>query len=414
MKMSSRFLLAVSFFSGMSLTTAQGADVVIPVLAGSENLNAKAQLGQKLFFDTNLSEPAGQACASCHSPEFAFTDADKSQPTSKGADTTLHGNRNAPTAMYMAYSPAFHFNREEGLYMGGQFFDGRAATLEDQAKGPFLNSVEMANPNAEVVVKKVKISSYANQFKAVFGDDAFDNSEQAYNNIASAIAEFERSPVFNRFSSKYDFYLFGKATFTAQERRGLAVFEGKGNCAACHPNRPPLNGTPPLFTDFSYDNIGIPKNIENPFYTIPSNFNPDGENFVDLGLGANANLLPSYITPPELEEGKFKVPTLRNVAITSPYIHNGYFKELRNVVEFYNTRKVKRRCADSFANETKSLAQKCWAEPEATQNVNFGEMGNLRLNQRDIDDLVAFLNTLTDGYGEKSPWISLKMPEFKN
>ena len=393
-----RFLLLSIFASCASF-----ADSVLP---NSENLSVKAQLGQKLFFDTNLSEPAGQACASCHNPVSGFTDADKSQPTSKGADSTLHGGRNAPTAMYMAFSPVFHFDRKEGIYKGGQFFDGRAAVLEDQAKGPFLNPIEMANPNADAVVKKVKSSSYANQFKAIFGDDAFDNSEQAYDNIASAIAEFERSPVFNRFSSKYDFYLFGKATFTTQERRGLAVFEGKGNCAACHPNRPQSNDTPPLFTDFSYDNIGVPKNAENPFYSMPSKFNPDDEKFVDLGLGGHLNI--------SAEEGKFKVPTLRNIALTSPYTHNGYFNELRNVIEFYNTRKVKRHCVDSLANETISLAQKCWAEPEVTQNVNFGEMGNLRLSQRDIDDLVAFLETLTDGYGEKSPWTSLKIPEFKN
>ncbi len=383
-----RFLLLSIFASCASF-----ADSVLP---NSENLSAKAQLGQKLFFDTNLSEPAGQACSSCHNPEFAFTDADKTQPTSKGVDTTLHGNRNAPTAMYMAYSPAFYFDRATGIYMGGQFFDGRAATLEDQAKGPFLNPVEMGNLNAEAVVKKVKVASYASQFDALYGKDSLDNTEQAYDYIADAIAEFERSPVFNRFSSKYDFYLFGKATFRVQERRGLAVFEGKGNCAACHPNRPANQNMPPLFTDFSYDNIGVPKNPESPFYTMPSKFNPDGSTFVDLGLGGHLNI--------SAEDGKFKVPTLRNIALTSPYTHNGYFKKLRNVVEFYNTRKIKRHCTDSLANETKSLAQKCWATPETLQNVNFGEMGNLRLNQRDIDDLTAFLETLTDGYGQNSPW----------
>lgn len=397
-----KFLLLSMFAS----CAAYGTDIAIPILAGSENLNAKAQLGQKLFFDTNLSEPAGQACASCHNPDFAFTDADKTQPTSKGADPSLHGGRNAPTAMYMAFSPAFYFDRATGLYMGGQFFDGRAATLEDQAKGPFLNPIEMANPDAQTVVEKVKKASYATQFKNIYGSEAFNDSSQAYNYIADAIAEFERSPVFNRFTSKYDFYLFGKATFTAQERRGLAIFEGKGNCAACHPNRPATKGTPPLFTDFSYDNIGVPKNAKNPFYIMPSNFNSEGENFIDLGLGASLDL--------PLEEGKFKVPTLRNVALTSPYLHNGYFTKLRNVVAFYNSRKVARRCEDSLADENKSLAQKCWATPETAQNVNFGEMGNLKLSERDIDDLTAFLETLTDGYGVKSPWNGIKIPEFKN
>lgn len=387
-----RFLLLSIFASCTSF-----ADSVLP---NSENLSAKAQLGQKLFFDANLSEPAGQACASCHNPEFAFTDADKSQPTSKGANPEFHGNRNAPTAMYSAHSPAFNFDRATGLYIGGQFFDGRAATLEDQAKGPFLNPIEMANPNAETVVEKVKVASYANEFNAIYGNGALKNSSQAYDYIANAIAEFERSRVFNRFSSKYDFYLFGKATFTIQERRGLAVFEGKGNCAACHPNRPTIKGTPPLFTDFSYDNIGVPKNAESAFYTMPVEFNPNGSDFVDLGLGGHLSIFK--------EDGKFKVPTLRNIALTSPYTHNGYFTKLRNVVEFYNTRKVKHRCVNPFTNETQSLAQKCWATPETSQNVNFSELGNLKLTQRDIDDLVAFLETLTDGYGAKSPWFSSK------
>jgi len=401
MKTPFRFLL-IATFSNCITFAAYGAEVAIPVLPGSENLSAKAQLGQKLFFDTNLSRPAGQACASCHSPEFAFTDPDKDKPTSEGADpkSEFYGNRNTPTAMYMAFSPTFHFNRSEGLYMGGQFFDGRAATLEEQAKGPPLNPIEMGNPDVETFVAKVKKASYATQFDKIYGANALNDSAQAFDYIADAIAEFERSPVLNRFSSKYDFYLFGKATFTAQERRGLAVFEGKGNCAACHPNRPPIKGTPPLFTDFSYDNIGAPKNAENLFFSIPAEFNPDGANFVDLGLGASLGL--------PLEEGKFKVPTLRNVAVTSPYLHNGYFTKLRNVVAFYNNRKTTRRCADSLLDETKSLAQKCWAIPEATQNVNFAEMGNLKLSSRDINDLTAFLETLTDGYGEKSPWFLSK------
>ncbi len=392
-----RFLLLSIFASCTSF-----ADSVLP---GSENLSAKAQLGQKLFFDANLSEPAGQACASCHNPDFAFTDADKSQPTSKGANPEFHGNRNAPTAMYSAHSPSFHFDRKERQYLGGQFFDGRAATLEDQAKGPFLNPIEMGNSNAEAVVKKVKVANYASQFDSVYGNGALENSEQAYDYIANAIAEFERSPVFNRFSSKYDFYLFGKATFTVQERRGLVVFEGKGNCASCHPNRP-IKSTPPLFTDFSYDNIGVPKNAESSFYTMPTKFNPDGENFVDFGLGEQLKIFK--------DNGKFKVPTLRNVALTSPYTHNGYFTKLQNVIAFYNNRKTTRHCVDSLTNETESLAKKCWAIPEVAQNVNFDEMGNLKLSQRDIDDLVAFLETLTDGYGEKSPWISFNSPEFKN
>lgn len=376
---------------------AQASAAEIPLLPGSQNLSAKAQLGQQLFFDTNLSEPAGQACATCHNPSFAFTDADKTLPTSRGVLPHLQGNRNTPTAMYAGFAPAFHFDRNEGLYFGGQFLDGRAAGLEQQAKGPFVNPIEMANPNPAAVVAKVRAAAYAGQFDPVFGPAALADVDTAYQYIAEAIAEFERSPVFNRFTSKYDFYLFGRAPLTAQERRGLTLFEAgnKGNCAACHPNRP-VNGTPPLFTDHSYDNLGVPKNPENPFYALASEFNPDGAYFVDLGLGGILN------NP--AEDGKIKVPTLRNVAVSGPYMHNGYFKTLRGVVEFYSNRDLKPRCRNALTTEADAQAQRCWPIPETQANVNHGELGSLRLTAQEIDDLVTFLQTLTDGYQAESPW----------
>jgi cytochrome c peroxidase len=389
-----RALLLVA--TGLALSDFN-ASAAVPVLPGSTNLSLKAQLGQRLFFDTNLSQPAGQACASCHNPAVAFTDADKTKPTSKGVISGLRGNRNTPTAMYSAYAPAFHFERSSGLYIGGQFLDGRASTLTDQAKGPFLNPVEMANTNAAMVVNKVKNASYAALFNTIYGAGALSNTTLAYNRIADAIAAYERSPVFNRFTSKYDFYLFGKAAFTANERRGLTVFEAgnKGNCAACHPNRP-VNGVPPLFTDHSYDNLGVPKNPENPFYGLASRYNPDGAYFIDLGLGG--------ILDKPAEDGKIKVPTLRNVALTSPYTHNGYFKTLRGVVEFYNTRDTKRRCPNSLTTEANALLQKCWPAPEVQANTNHAELGALKLTTQEMDDLVAFLKTLTDGYMAVSPW----------
>lgn len=395
-------LLIASLLLTSSTLTPTMAAVPNPPLQGSANLSAKAQLGQQLFFDTTLSEPAGQACASCHNPTAAFTDADKTKPTSKGVNPQLFGSRNSPTAMYAAYSPAFYYNRKTGLYMGGQFLDGRTATLSEQAKKPFLNPVEMANTNAAMVVGKVK-ASYEATFNSIYGSGALNNNteteiEQAYNRIGDAIAEYERSPVLNRFTSKYDFYLFGKANFTTQEVRGRNVFESasKGNCAACHISRSNVAGVPPKFTDFSYDNIGVPKNPDNAFYTILPTFNPDQSYFVDLGLGGNLNVVA--------EDGKFKVPTLRNVALTSPYTHNGYFKTLRGVVEFYATRDTKKRCKNTMLTEANALAQKCWPAPEASANVNHLELGALKLTSQDIDDLVAFLNTLSDGYMADSPW----------
>jgi cytochrome c peroxidase len=193
--------------------------------------------------------------------------------------------------------------------------------------------------------------------------------------MAKAIAEYERSYELNQFSSKYDAYLRGEARLTPEEERGLRVFEdpGRGNCAACHPSRPGEDGTPPLFTDHTYDNLGVPPNPENPFYYLSAQLNPDGTAWVDRGLGA--------VVKNSDYDGMFRVPTLRNVGLTPPYMHNGIFKTLREVVLFYSTRDIGP-----------------WPEPEVKHGVNTAELGNLGLTQQEIDDLVAFMHTLTDGY----------------
>lgn len=364
-------------------------------LPGADNLSLKAKLGQKLFFDTKLSEPAGQACASCHDPDHAFTDPDHSHPTSKGANPNLFGNRNAPSAMYASYAPEFGYDRTLAIYLGGQFHDGRSANLAEQAKGPFLSPLEMNNADASMVIAKVRNSEYAEMFDQVYGEAAWDDEEQTYRQIAEAIAEFERSPVFNRFTSKYDFYLFGKAQLTASERRGLKLFENQAECYECHPNRP-QNGNPPLFTDFSYDNLGLPKNPDNLFYAMPAPYNPEGELYIDLGLG-------KVVKNPD-QDGKFKVQTLRNVELTAPYMHNGYFKTLESTIEFYNSRDTRQACRNPWTNDKDAVRQKCWNRPEVADNINRGELGSLNLSKRQIKDLVAFLKTLTDGYGPSSPW----------
>lgn len=371
------------------------AEADVPMLPGGNQLNLKAQLGQQLFFDSNLSTPPGQSCASCHDPKVAFVDPDNNLPTSLGVLPELKGVRNAPMLSYAAYTPPFYFDRKAGLFIGGFFLDGRAASLADQAKGPFLNPLEMANPDSFTVVNKVRESAYAGLFKYVYGENAFNYVDEAYGNIADAIAVFEQSAVFKRFDSKYDYFLAGKAKFTAQEKRGRKLFEdpNKGNCAACHPSRPAENGTPPLFTDFSYDNLGIPKNPENPFYTVAPEFNPAGWSFVDSGLGG--------FVGEESQNGKFKVPSLRNIALTAPYMHNGYFKTLRGVLEFYSTRDVHAVCNQPFVTEAQALNNRCWPRPEVEKNVNYRELGELMLNDAEIDDLIAFLQTLTDSYKVK-------------
>jgi cytochrome c peroxidase len=337
-------------------------------------LTPEQQLGKKLFFDSSLSEPAGQACASCHAPETGFSDP-AHRIVSPGSVPGRFGNRNAPSAAYAAFSPRFGFDQEEDVYVGGQFLDGRAATLEDQISGPLTNPVEMANSHMTDVLAKVRKASYADRFTEIYGPAALENESEAIHHIVSALAAYERSREFSPFSSKYDAWLAGKAKLTAQEQRGLEIFEAedKGNCAACHPSRPAKDGTPPLFTDFTYDNLGVPASPDNPFYHQNRHINPDGKSYVDKGLGTPLG--------DAAQDGKFKVPTLRNIALTAPYMHNGVFTTLEEVADFYNSRDTKK-----------------WPAPEVKANVNQDELGDLKLTKPELADLVAFLKTLTDGY----------------
>ncbi|WP_082053987.1 cytochrome-c peroxidase [Methyloterricola oryzae] len=358
-------------------------------------LTAKEDLGRRIFFDTSLSSPPGQACSSCHDPAFAFSDPNAASPTSKGANPEIRGSRNAPSIMYASFSPRFHFDRDEGLFIGGQFLDGRSPTVNDQAKQPFLNPIEMGNASGDEVVEKIRQADYAHLFERVFGAGALANPKSAYNKVGDALAAFERSPALRRFTSKYDYALKGRARLTAQETRGRKLYEAadKGNCAACHPNRPGADSSPPLFTDFTYDNLGVPSNPDNPFYSQPGAVNPLGKQFVDKGLGGRLDVFA--------ENGKFKVPTLRNIAVTGPYMHNGYFTNLRSVVEFYSNRDVKPVCPNRFTRTGEAQKLNCWPEPEVKENLNRDELGALNLSNQEIDDLVAFLKTLTDGYKPK-------------
>ena len=374
---------------GQLMLTLSCTTLPLAGVAADATLDAKAHLGRALFFDTSLSEPAGQSCASCHAPSAAFTDPDTAKPTSKGVHPERLGNRNTPSAMYMAFSPKFRFDPEERHYVGGQFWDGRSATLEEQAKGPFLNPVEMANPSKRAVVEKVRHSAYAEQFDAVFGKGALVSVNRAYDHIAAAIAAYERTPEFQPFASRYDAWLAGTGQLTKQELRGLKLYEDekKGNCAACHPSQRGPIGEPPLFTDFTYDNLGVPRNPDNPFYGQDKKFNPQGTKFLDRGLGG--------FVKKRGEDGKFKVPTLRNIAKTAPYMHNGYFKTLRGVVAFYNDRDLRPACKGDVS-EADALVQGCWPRPEIRRNLNIDEMGKLGLSEQEIDDIVAFMLTLND------------------
>lgn len=358
------------------------------------------QLGKALFFDPNLSTPPGQSCAACHAPESGFTGPDSAinagPAVYPGAVHQRAGNRKPPTAAYGGDSPVLFFDDEEGLWLGGLFWDGRATgwtlgdPLAEQALGPFLNPLEQNLPHAKQVIDRVAKSDYAKLFEAVWGVGSLNSKKNTvaatYEKIGRSIAAYERSKEVNPFSSKYDAYLKGEVTLTEQEAKGLELFEGKAMCAACHISQPGPNGEPPLFTDFSYDNLGVPRNPLNPFYKAPKSTNRDGVAWVDPGLGgflAGAGLDGK----PEL--GKHKVPTLRNVdkrpypGFVKAYGHNGYFKSLEEITHFYNTRDV---------------VSENWPAPEVPENVNTDELGNLGLTADEEAALVEFMKTLTDGY----------------
>jgi cytochrome c peroxidase len=324
------------------------------------------QLGKDLFFDMNLSDPSGvQSCATCHAPEVGFTGPDEDinmhGTVYEGAFAGRFGDRKPPAAAYGGDSPVLYME-EDGTWVGGMFWDGRATgwtlgdPLAEQAKGPFLNPKEQNIASAQALVDLVKASSYADLFEEVFPGSLEGDVNEAYNNIGRAIAAYERSSEVSPFTSKYDYWLKGKAKLSAEEHLGRALFQGKGKCNLCHV----IKGKTPLFTDFTYDNLGIPKNPENPA-TVE---NPE---WADPGLGG---FLKSIGDPTWAENlGKHKVPSLRNVdkrpgaGFVKAFGHNGYFKSLEEIVHFYNTRDVE-----------------SWPAPEVAENVNTAELGDLGLS----------------------------------
>jgi cytochrome c peroxidase len=220
------------------------------------------------------------------------------------------------------------------------------------------------------------------------------------------VAAYEGSPEVNQFSSKYDAVVAGKAKFTTQEKEGFNLFLGKAKCNRCHTVNP--RSKKALFTDYTFDNLGVPKNPENPFYDQPAKFNPLGAFWIDTGLGGFLNaqgMHPEWLPLARENYGKQKVPTLRNVdkwdtslgPKVKAYSHNGFFKSLKGIVHFYNTRDVLRVCPEGYT-EAQALAENCWPLPEIALNMNTKELGNLGLTDEEEDAIVSFMETLSDGY----------------
>ncbi len=381
------------------------------------HLSPKELLGKKLFFDENLSSPPGQSCATCHDRKggWAGPDSKINRETGiyPGALKPRFGRRKPPAAAYSGFSPPLHIDKE-GNFIGGLFWDGRATgwetgdPLAEQAMAPFLNPLEQNLANKEEVIKRVIASDYADLFEKVWGKGALSLKEidKTYIFIVRSIASYERSIELNPFNSKFDD--FWKKTVKAgldvekidaenqntfrglglgeRELKGLVIFNTKGKCSQCHVLT--SDGTPPLFTDFTYDNLGVPRNPRNPFYRQDKKINPLGIKWTDPGLGEFLKTVPKFRKYARRNLGKHRVPTLRNVDMkesdrfNKSFMHNGVFTTLKEVLDFYNTR---------------DIAEKNWPKPEVKENVNTDELGNLKLTDAEIDDVLIFLKTLSDG-----------------
>ena len=364
--------------------------------------DARANLGQQIFNDPNLSEPRGTACVACHQPNQGFAGNHGSRiGVAQGSLPTSLGLRNAPTNSYTGFVPAFSFRTDGGETeaMGGHFWDGRADTLEIQALGPFLNPLEMNNASKRAVVDKIAAARYAPLFRQQFGANIFNDTETAYTQIGLAIAAFERAAL-QPFSSKYDAVVRHQATFTPNEARGMALFmdPARANCSGCH-LMDPTTGKPEdsLFSEFTYYANGIPRNT-----AIPRNADPA---FFDLGLCGperTAPTLPAGVVPGTTIAnfcGKFKMPTLRNVAERPAFMHNGFFNNLNEVVRFYSTRNTNPQRWYGPSGVPNDLPAQYRGNIESVKApFNRAATSGPLLTEPEINDIVAFLHTLSDGF----------------
>lgn len=345
----------------------------------------QVELGQMLFFDPNLSKNRSQACSTCHDPTKGFVDlrlTPGEKVVSLGDDGHSLGLRNTPTASYAAFSPDFHQN-SKGVYVGGQFLDGRAKTLSEQAKGPPLNPIEMGMPDDTSVVERIKENPiYARAFPALYGKSVLNDADKAYTAMAESIAAFEQTDFFAPFDSKYDRTLRGEEKLTDQEELGRTLFFSQQftNCNICHQLQQVPGAENETFSNYEFHNIGVPSN---PFVQSLSS---KGSAYVDKGLLEHPNIDDAN------QAGKFKTPTLRNVAVTGPYMHNGVFKDLRTVILFYNKYNSK-----SSKRQINPETGEKWAAPEVAENISMEELETgPALDNKRVNALVAFLKTLTD------------------
>jgi cytochrome c peroxidase len=355
---------------------------------------AAASLGAKIFRDTSLSASGQMSCSTCHNPANAHAQANDLSVQLGGADLDVPGFRAVPSLRYLNFGIPFFF-QNDGTPTGGFDRDGRANTLVEQAQRPLLAPHEMANGDAATFTAKLSQAAYAGEFRAVFGVNVFGDPDLTLLDAEYALSSYELSAnEFHPFDSKFDLFRARKVMLSPQELHGFLLFNSQahGGCAGCHPSTS-VGGAPPLFTDYTYDNLGVPRNAE-----IPANADPA---YFDLGLCGPERT--DLVDRSDLC-GQFKVPTLRNVATRKVIFHNGEFHDLRKAIEFYVQRDTNPE--KFYPLDAAGVVQKFNdVPPLLTRNVNVSEVPYNRfpgdapaLSDTEIDDVIAFLKTLTDGY----------------
>lgn len=379
-----------------------------PALPGFSNtaqapalLSRIEDLGRQIFADRNLSEPRGTSCLECHAPAQGFAGNNGSRlGVSIGSRPSSLGGRNGMSNAYTAFVPPFSFRVKDGDVdpVGGLFWDGRAQTPAQQALGPFLNPLEMNNADAAAVVRKIAAAPYAQQFRDIYGVNILRSPDLAFAKVGEAIAAYEKTTSLQAFTSKYDQFIKGQTPLSSSEANGMKIFmdPARGNCASCHTMNPKSpDPRDSMFSDYAFYNLGIPRNRE-----IPRNANPS---FFDLGIcgpdrarPALTDNVPTTITTDNFC-GAFRMVSLRNVAERTAFMHNGFFKNLRDVVAFYATRNTdpKRWYGPAGVPNDIPVAYRANVIGDRIP-FNRPAAAGPALSEREIDDVVSFLRTLSD------------------
>jgi cytochrome c peroxidase len=393
-------------------------------------LSAMAQLGRQIFYDASLSSSGKLSCASCHSPEHAYGPPFDGPVMLGGPELSRQGARAVPSLTYLERQPSFSIGPDDQeaenvdlaqmaalgqqstraqktatqtaqsavniVPQGGQFWDGRADTLQAQATTPLLDPREMDGGSIDIVAAKLGHAPYAKHFTELFGENIFRSPQMLVSEAMFAVARYQiEEPSFHPYTSKFDYWLEGKARLSDSEMRGYRLFNDpdKANCAGCHSSQPSADGLPPLFTDHQYEALAAPRNA-----ALTDNKEPQ---YFDLGV---CGPIRTDIADQTQYCGMFLTPTLRNTAMRHAFFHNGVFQTLQQVLDFYNFRdtnpeKVYPRAADGTVQKFDDIPVQYQANVDVSDppfNRHLGETP--AMTARDEADIIAFLKTLNDGY----------------